>query len=448
MELHTNPDPVTPPPAPSSGRTLPWKDWLLSLVALVSILALLALAALLVPLLRPATHSGEWQVQFPKRLIFTSPLAPQERTPVLAVEGEMRLPAMPETLELGGTVFTVVPVKPELGHWPMPATPLQAGWLYGTSVNYVLGLAYSEAQLSLLQGLGASDMLTLTLDNGMALRFGSPRMEQRQLDVALLEQHQPGLTLVLSGGPETSETRWVLQATYLPGVPLVMGQAQAVGETLITVTRAELVERKPDRWLVVEYQLAHQGQVPLDPTRLTLELEDGRGTRYQPEGGLGLEGFPAPLSAPVMPETSLKASASYRLDGEPMLPLSWIVRIRDEAGKSNVGRFALGYMPAQPVPAQAAVSVSQAWYEAERNAIRITGTVRNLGEQALGVNGMQIALKSAQGEATLRSFSPLLPWSLAGGEQEQFEVVFDRPADVTEVTFEMLGFVFRLSGLP
>jgi len=443
-------DPAASGPAPQPAqprRASFWQEWLMPMGVLIGLFALMALAAFIVPRLRPATHSGEQPASFSKRLLFTSPLDPAAYTPVLAVEGEARVPALPQTLDLGGSTFAVAPIKPELGHWPIPADPHQAGWLYGTLVNYVVGLAYSEEYMALLQSLGAGAQLTLTLDNGVQLQFGSPQLALRQPEAALFEQRQPGLTLVLLGGPEGNEARWVLQAAYLPSAPIVMGQAQTVGDVLITVTRVELVERKPERWLVVDYQLSHNGETALEPAQLSLLLEDGHGLRYQPEMGLGQEGHPAPWTAPLAPGTTLAASASYRLADAPALPLAWIVRLNTDAGPA-LARFPLGYVPPQPAPAKAAVNVNQAIYEPERNAVRISGTVRNVGQQALAVNGTQILLKFAGGEATLRSFSPLLPWSLGPGEQESFEAVFDRPAGVQDVTFELLGFVYRLSGLP
>ncbi len=447
--VQSDSEPSAPVPAaqPSSpARTSFWQEWLMPIGVLIGIFALMFLAALLVPRLRPATHSGQEPASFPKRLLFTSPLDPAAYTPALVVEGEARLPALPQTLDVGGTTFTVAPVKPELGHWPIPADPHQAGWLYGTLVNYVLGLPYSEENLALLQRLGGSAQVTLTLDNGVQLQFGSPQLALRLPEAALFEQRQPGLTLVLLGGPEGDEARWVLRASYLPSLPVIVGQAQAVGDMLITVTRVELIERKPERWLVVDYQLSHNGETPLEPAQLTLLLEDGRGLRYQPEMGLGPEGHPAPFNAPLAPGITLSASASYRLADAPTLPLAWIVHLTGE--KPALARFPLGYVPPQPAPAQAVVSVKQALYEPEQNAVRISGTVRNAGELALTVNGTRILLKSSQGVATLRSFSPLLPWSLGAGEQETFEAVFERPAGAQELTFELLGFVYRLSGLP
>lgn len=435
-----------PSPAPTPApRAFDWRDWLMPVVALVAIGVLITVAALIVPRLRPQPHSGDGSALFPKRLTFTSPLAPQAYTPLLAVEGQARVPAIPRALDVAGTSFVVVPVLPELGHWPVPEDAHQAGWLYGTLVNYVLGAPYTEASAALLQGLDASAVLTLTLDNGVALTFGSPQVALRAPEASLWEQRQPGLTLVLLGGPE-GEQRWVLRAPYLPSTGVLVGQTQAVGEALLTVTRVELVERKPERYLVVDYQLSHNGTEALDPALLTLTLEDGSGARYQPDATFVAEGHPAPLSASVAPGMAVAGSASYRLNGEPVLPFAWVVRWGGESGPTV--RFPLGYVPPVPAPAQAVVSVKQALYEPERNALRILGTVRNVGEQTLTVNGTLIRLTSERGEATLRSFSPLLPWSLAANEQEEFEVVFDRPTGVNEVSFEMLGFVFQISGLP
>lgn len=438
------PVPTPPvPPSPTKSSTLWWQEWLTPLLMLGALALVIVAAALLIPRLRPKSHSGDLTALFPKRLTFSSPLAPQAYTPVLAVEGTARVPALPQTLELGGAQFSVVPVKPEFGHWPVPGNPAQAAWVYGTLVNYVLGIPYSEENAALVQGLAPAAVVTLTLENGIALTFGPPQVALLVPEAGLFEQRQPGLTVVLLGGPEGGEARWVLRAAYLPTVSVAMGQAQALGDTFITATRVELVERKPERFLVVDYQLSVNGMVALDPTQVALILEDGNGARYQPDPTVLLEGHATPLTAPVAPGTTVMGSASYRLMEAPVLPLAWLVRIGERQT-----RIALGYVPTKPAPAQASVSVQRAWYEPERNELHITGLIRNVGAQALSVSGTQIRLTSTQGEATLRGFSPLLPWSLAGGEQESFEALFDRPAGVNEVTFEALGFVFRLSGLP
>ncbi len=440
-------DPMPTPPSPAPApvkRGAVWQEWLLPLAVLAGFFLLIFAAALIIPRLRPQTHSGQRAAVFTKRLTFTSPLAPWDYTPVLAVDGTARVPALPQTLQVGAQRFAVAPVKPELGHWPVPTAPDQAAWLYGTQVNYVLGIAYREDLASAWQSLDESAVLTLTLDNGIVLQFGPPQVTLEAPTAALFAQRQPGLTALLLGGPE-GEARWVLRAPYLPSVTLATGQTQSAGDVLITVQRVELVERKPERFLVVDYQLSYSGMASLTPDQLRLVLEDGNGARYQAEP-LVLEGHPAPLTQSLTAGAALSASAVYRLADQPVLPLAWLVYVGQTS--ETPLRFALGYVPAQPAPAQAQVSVSQAWYEPEQNALRISGTVRNLGALPLLVNGTQFRLTSAQGEATLRSFSPMLPWSLSGGEQESFEVVFDRPAGVQTVTFEALGFVFQISGLP
>ena len=162
---------------------------------------------------------------------------------------------VPRTLEIKGVSFVVQPVKVTSGDWPLPFEERAVSWVYGTVVNYVMGLAASPANKQLIAELKNGDELLLRMSTGPAYRFtvvGLVRVSPQSSES--FRQNQPGMTLVLLGD-EAQETRVVVQATYRPESELgLKPEAEvhkaAVGETVtlndtlkLTVVGSRLVTR-------------------------------------------------------------------------------------------------------------------------------------------------------------------------------------------------------------
>lgn len=144
---------------------------------------------------------------------------------------------VPRTLEIRGVSFVVQPVKIRTGDWPQPDDERAVSWIYGTVINYVMGLEATPANKALLASLQSGDELVLRMSTGPAYRFayiGMVRVSPQASE--LFRQTRPGLTLALLGDSDQA-TRVVIQAGYIPdsdlGLRAVTAQNSApVGQTL------------------------------------------------------------------------------------------------------------------------------------------------------------------------------------------------------------------------
>ncbi len=172
MSEEPTPSPA-PKPRPDGGRLVPptWV-WLLLMVAAVIVLGVLL--GVVIDKFRPRPEGGQAEVTVEKVFTFTSPL-PLPQQPLLEEAGQPLDTAIPTAVTVGDLTVPVVAVPTRDGKWPLPQGEDEAVWLYGTLINYVIGLPYSEETAATLKALGPGDLITLTLNNGHRLVFGSPQ---------------------------------------------------------------------------------------------------------------------------------------------------------------------------------------------------------------------------------------------------------------------------------
>ena len=270
-----------------------------------------------------ATENGAQKIEVDKLATFNSPPELPEDVPVLQENGVPLAIALPQRLELPGASYPIIATPLEGKRWPVAAQPDLAVWVYGTVVNYVVGLPYTTTTSSLLAGLTATDQLTLTLNNGRTLVFGSPQARRYPLeDTTALSQRRPGLTLVLLGGEE--DDRLVVQARYLPDAVVDTGKQQQLGELLVEVLQADVQSSTVNgQNFLVEYLLTNQAEEPLNTALFDLVLEDGQGQRYAVNSELSYLGEGGPLPASLQAGATLAASAGYRVPKDLKPPLTW-----------------------------------------------------------------------------------------------------------------------------
>src|SRR5512136_175242 len=122
----------------------------------------------------------------------------------------------PRTLEIKGVSFVVQPVKITSGDWPPPDDERAVSWVYGTIVNYVMGVESTPDNKTLLASLKAGDEMLLRMSTGPAYRFAFAdvvRVAPQASEV--FRQTRPGLTLALLS-EESDSSRIVVRAVYLP----------------------------------------------------------------------------------------------------------------------------------------------------------------------------------------------------------------------------------------
>lgn len=444
---------ATPPPAydqepASAARPFP-PTWavLLILVGLCIIVGISAAALrTFLPLNRPA--GGAEAVAVHKLATFDTPPPPPQEA-VIQEGGVPLLTVLPDQLQLAGQTFTVIPVTPEQGRWPVPAPDQgadKAVWIHGTVINYVIGLPYTTTTESMLSGLDSAARITLTLANGAQLIFGSPQAQRVAADdLTPMAQQQPGMTLVLLGAGQSN--RLIARARYLPEESIATESQQRVDGLNVTILQAGVAHDEGNtRYFVVEYQVTNETANPVDPAFFDLSLEGSEGQRYAPNEDATARGQYGKLQAPIPAGGSATGSVGYLIPRDIQPPLTWVFRA--DPASANTLRNVLPYEAPQPGPAQPSVELTSAFADGARNVIVINGTVRNLGETALSVTLADVSLTSSAGSSSLMASTPLLPWSIQPGQSQTFELQFNRPANAASALLNILGFTFQIEGLP
>jgi DnaJ-domain-containing protein 1 len=459
----------TPPPRTSSGagqsestapaaqekteegkrrRVYP-PTWAILLIVLGACIIFGVIVGGVLSMQRNRPGGGAESVDVTKLTTFLSPpILPTDLTVIQ--EDNTPLPTVdPVQLNLSGTSFPVVSVVPEQGRWPLPAEQIELGlWMHGTLINYVIGLPYAASTESLISGLTSSDRITLTLENGANLVFGSPQAKRVDVnDASPLAQDKPGLTLLLLGGDQPS--RLVIQARYLPEDTRPTGE-QDVDGLLVEVVNADIITdtRPPeaDSWyFVVDYQIENPTGVTVDPTFFDMILEDGRGQRYVLNDAATQLGAYGRAANVINAGATVNASAGYLIPTDVRVPLVWIFKA--DATSGDQARFVLAFNPPPPSPAQPDVELYEVFLDNTRDVIVISGTVYNDGETPMTVTDNQVSLTAGSGASTLQASSPLLPWTIAAEGFQDFELQFSIPEGASTALINVVGFTFQVEGL-
>jgi hypothetical protein len=148
-------------------------------------------------------------------------------TDIVAAGAKTKQLVVPRTLEVKGVSFVVQPVKVGVGDWPPPEVDRAASWVYGTVINYVMGLEGTPANKRLLAGLQPGHQFLLRMSTGVVYRFvyaDTVRVAPQASEI--FWQTRPGLTLVLLGNE--AETRVVIRALYVPDSDLGLADKSPV----------------------------------------------------------------------------------------------------------------------------------------------------------------------------------------------------------------------------
>lgn len=380
-----------------------------------------------------------------KLTTFLSPPKIPEDITVIQEDGTPVTPAQPNQVNVAGTIFSVVPVLPDQGRWPMPQEQQPtAVWIYGTVINYIVGVPYTATTESLLAGLASGDRITLTLDNGTALVFGAPQAERvADDDLSPMAQNKPGLTLILLGSDQTGHL--TVQARYLPEESVFSDQ-QRVDGLEVRVLKSGIPAKADDMlYFVVDYEVTNNSGTSSDPMFFDMTLEDGNGQRYTVNEAATSWGEYEPLTQAIPDGETATGSVGYLVPSDIKPPATWV--FRSDATSANSTRFVLPYELPKPGPPVPDVTLTEAFNDASRNVIIINGTVYNNGESDLVVTLDDVNLTSGSGNGSLQASTPLLPWTVAPGDGQGFELQFSPPSDVDAVLLEMLGFTYRIEGI-
>ena len=450
-ETVTPPPPITTPPPQAQttqntgrGGIYP-PTWAILLIMLGAVIIVGVGVAALLNMRAQRPTGGAEEAKVVKLLTFTSPPTIPDDIPVVQESGAPMVTILPNQLDVAGTIYPVVPVMPDQGRWPLPHEQRSiAVWLYGTVINYVVGLPYAPTTESVLAGLTSADRIMLTLDNGSVLAFGTPQIQRiDSADLSPMAQSKPGLTVMMLDSEQA--TRLVVQARYLPEES-VFSQDQRVDGLKVEILETRVVdEDDTSLYFIVEYQVTNENSTEMDAAFFDMVLEDSAGQRYTLDLTATQLGQYGPLARAVAPNETATGSAGYAVPSTMPSPVTWI--FRSDTTSANSTRFALTYEPPQPGPAIPDVQLSDVFDDRTRNVIVINGTIYNDGESPLVVTLDNIKFTYSGGAGTLQASTPLLPWNIGADGFQDFEVQFSRPQGTDSVILEILGFTYRIEGL-
>ncbi|MCA9942280.1 MAG: DUF4352 domain-containing protein [Anaerolineales bacterium] len=343
------------------------------------------------------------------------------------------------------------------GTWtPAAGEPGTAVWVYGSIVNYVVGLPTSDENRALLEGLAPGDEMTLATRGGTRYRFSfNSRTSVPVTNRDIFAQTTPGITLVLLGS-EGSE-RLVVNGRYV--VEESSGQADNVvglGETAqlenvqITVNSttyiADRAEVPPGFALfVVDFQVQNVGLSAIDSSVLQLGLVDASGNQYvlNPQG-TQLGNYPA-LSGFLNANQVAQASAGYQIPlGLESDTLSWVVTNSNSGAQVYV---TLPFTGGSAAAAGSTISLARVEISTDLTGLILGGQVTNLGTQPLVITESDVALQGQDGAVyLLLSTNPPFPWPVPPGQTLQFFLTYQRPPSDTAV-FRVLNQGFQLTNL-
>lgn len=367
---------------------------------------------------------------------------------------------MPVSLQVDGRVFTVQPqILSADGIWSAEGVgDGTAVWVYGSIINYVLGITANNENKDLFEQMVPGDQLVLTTRGGTNHRFV---FDSRNLyptnNRDIFAQNAPGITLALLRDGNAQE-RLVIRGTYIvPEASSGAGDVFGLGETAqlenlqVTVTGVTYI---PDRlevppgfaFVLVDYQLQNLALTALDTNNLQLLLLDELGNQYALSGVASQLGNNPPLGGFINANQSVQGTVGYQVPvGLASETLNWIVRRAGSGSQVTVSvPFPGGSRAAQNV----SVTLQNVSISPDGTSLILSGQVVNLGNQLAVVSEQNISLRTSDGATyLLLATNPAFPWSVNAGQAQNFTVTYQRPLNADTAVFTLLSQPFQLSSL-
>ncbi|MCA9939991.1 MAG: DUF4352 domain-containing protein [Anaerolineales bacterium] len=330
-----------------------------------------------------------------------------------------------------------------------------AVWVYGTVVNYVVGLADTAETRALMDGLAPGDLISLTTRGGAVSQF---TFASRDIVPAsspdVFAQHTPGITLVLLG--TEGDNRLVVHGRYV--VPettsssassvVELGETAQLDNVQITVLGTTHLANEPSTppgfaFFLVDYELLNVGRDQVDLSRLRLALIDQFGNQYAVNALAGQFGNHPLATGTLGADQRVEATVGYQIPASLNTPtLRWVAQYGESNGKVEVN---LPFSRGEDANA-AVVTVLQAEVSLDGTSLTLQGQVTNLGAQRLVVEERVVSLSSAGTVYLMFANNPAFPWVVDAGQTIPFTLTFQRPQEATAV-LSILNYPFELNGL-
>lgn len=446
---------------PSSGPTANRSILILGIIAAVAVIAACVMGVYLARSLLqqgPTAETGE-PTPFPQA---TGPAAPSQ--PIIqgisdsdTVSVTLDIPA---GMTIGNQEFAVEPQTIAAdGLWnPQFSGDNSAVWVYGTIVNYVIGLAESDENRALLEGLAPGQEIVLTTRQNVTHRFAfDSRNQVPATDRTVFSQQSPGITVLLLGAPGDDRLvvkgRYVVDQTASNGGDntVALGETVQLGDLQITANDTTYLADRPEApqgfaFFVVDFTLQNAGLTAVDTSSYNFILRDELGNQYVQNPIASQLGANPPVSGFVNAGQSLDATVGYQIPTGLVSPmLTWTI-INIATG--NQAEIQLPFTGGEQAGQNTIVSLVEVQITQDLNNMIIIGQVTNAASQPVVVTREDVSLRTATGsDYVLLSSNPPFPWTVPPGQTLQFSVTYQRPLAASEATFTVLNQPFQLSGL-
>ncbi|MCB8929172.1 MAG: hypothetical protein H6652_26500 [Ardenticatenaceae bacterium] len=364
----------------------------------------------------------------------------------------------PITLSLPGQQFNVqTQIIGADGTWTPTATePATAVWVYGTVVNYVVGLPDSDENRALLEGLAPGDEMMLATRGGTRFTFSfNSRTTVPVTNRDIFAQTTPGITLVILGSEGTERLvvngRYVVSETdNASGNVVGLGETAQLENVQLTVNSSTYIADRPEippgfALFIVDYQIQNVGLTALDTGNLQLSLVDNLGNQYVVSPlATQLGNFPT-LSGFLNANQITQASAGYQIPlGLESDTLNWVVTNNNSGAQVYV---TLPFTGGAAAAAGSSVSLARVEVSTDLTSLILGGQVTNLGTQPIVITESDVSLQTQDGSIyLLLSTNPPFPWTVSPGQTVQFFLTYQRPPTDTAV-FRVLNQGFQLTNL-
>ncbi len=454
----------------STGRTTPSLKTLLqdrrSLGVIIGIMATIGglLLLCLFAYLILSGGDGEAEVTPTATLgaIVDGSVPPVSNSPIITGDGISLTVDVPLTLQVSGRTFNVqTQVIPATGQWvPAVDQPGSAAWIYGTVVNYVVGIPDSVENRALFDQLTPGDDILLQTRANNTLQFDFTSREVVSVsNQDVFAQHEPGITLVLMG--TEGDQRLVVRgrhnvseanASNSGDIPTLfsLGEAAPLGNLQVTVTGATHLLNRPEAptgfaFYLIEYQIQNIGTVNFDTTLLRSALLDSFGNQYAVNSVANTLGNYPTLFGNIAPSQMVQATAGYQIPLELSGPnLRWRLTRTDT---NEFVEIDIPFADQEATAQSAQISLLSVEVSVDGTNILMSGQITNLGQQALIINESDLSLRGDDGGVyLLLSTNPGFPWVVGAGATVTYQIMFQRPAG-SQAVFTLLNQPFELNGL-
>ncbi len=369
-------------------------------------------------------------------------------------------PLVPTKLYVRDRTFEIAPVAVQKGQWPTSTDEKNATWVFGTLINYLVGLPNSSENQDLLQALNDTDKITLELSDGQTVDFKfSAQQRVSPNDEEIFSQKHPGLTLLLLG--DDSAQRLVVTADYdasseasrtVPGNVVSINTPIEIGPVRVKVLSGRLVENAPgipvgSAFYLVDFTVENIGTDVLNVSDFVYELMDYAHQKYKVSDVASKLGPNPPPGGQLLPGLSGTFTVGFEVPSNITGPvLTWLFKPDASfKGQAAVAVPLVGPTPTPDPRSQASVQISQAYYTPDQSQIVIVGSINNPTGALIPVGAADIVLSTPEGIlATLSTTEPVLPWRLSPGSTTDFTLTFSRLPSATAI-LKILSSSFELT---